>query len=390
MVLPVFSAIAGIAKSIGKVSVSKAKAFGGAIKESTTAIKDSGMDSILQGIVSIFRPFIKLLDSISIIFKVIGAQVQAALAPAMSKFFEILMSPEVMGAFVQLGETIGKFLAPLMNLLVGIFQKFAESGILQRLVDGIAILAEFLGRIFGMALESILNSGILDAVILFLTMIAEAFAQFMGWLESVGFFDFIETVFVIIVKAIEWFVKNAGPIIEHIGVVLGRIWNIIVDGFTWFGEVLTWVWEGIIVPVWDAIVAGFTWFGSVLAGIWNGIVFVFKGFVNGIIGVINFIINAVNLVIGFFSLGLLKIPEIPYLQTGGNVERTGVAVVHAGEQVLNVATVKAIHDLISEIGDKPAAVNQRNYAVNISAMAFDDESIENLAREVYKQQLLFG
>ena len=170
--------------------------------------------------------------------------------------------------------------------------------------------------------------------------------------------------------------------------VFQAMWNGLVAGFNWLAGIGNHI-AGFFQGVWDALTGVFQWIANGVTGAWTVVVDALKAFVNGLIWVINQIIGVINLVVGLFTLGQAQIPTIPYLQTGGSIERTGVAVVHAGEQVMNVETVQALHSLLDQMSTQGRAIENKNNTINISAQAFDDAGIERLAREVYKQQLLF-
>lgn len=80
---------------------------------------------------------------------------------------------------------------------------------------------------------------------------------------------------------------------------------------------------------------------SAASGLWNGLVSSFKAAINHIIG----LWNNFHLTLGGGSiLGLdipsvtLNTPDIPYLDRGGLIARTGVAVVHEGERIVPTST----------------------------------------------------
>ena len=440
MALPIFAAISGIAKSIHGVGVSKAKAFTGAIRETANTIKQSGIDAILEGLVGLFKPFIKLLDGINIVFKVLGGHVQAALAPAMGKFFEILTSPEIMKALEIVGTAIGNALVPAMEFLGLILKKLVDSGVFEILANAFAQIAGALGEVMVGVINALIDSGLLDLLINFFVWVAQAFADFVTWLLDTGIVDFIIWFAETMVKYLMLFIQEIGPYVQAFaewfggimaifgewlhgvlpevfewlinlfsviytifigavmwliedlpGVIMGLfewIWNVFLAGLLFLGQIGHTI-GSFFVGIWDAIVGVFKWIADGITGAWNVVVNALKAFVNGLIWVVNQIIGVINIVVGLFSLGQAQIPSIPYLETGGSIERTGVAVVHAGEQVMNVETVQALHSLLDQMSTQGRAIENKTNTINISAQAFDDAGIEKLAREVYKQQLLF-
>ncbi len=97
----------------------------------------------------------------------------------------------------------------------------------------------------------------------------------------------------------------------------------------------------------SAVGKAFSGLGTLLHGIWDGIVGVVKGAINTIIGIINGFIGFIDSIqIHIPSIGVgpihtpsfdwngLGIPQIPYLASGGYIQSTGIAMVHAGETVV--------------------------------------------------------
>ena len=92
-----------------------------------------------------------------------------------------------------------------------------------------------------------------------------------------------------------------------------------------------------------------------IKGWWDAIVGFFKGGLNSIIGSLNGFINVINKAGG----GKVSIGSIPSFDTGGPVENTGLAMVHAGEFVLS-------RDMLSGRTPVPSNVNTTNYEQPIS------------------------
>jgi len=98
--------------------------------------------------------------------------------------------------------------------------------------------------------------------------------------------------------------------------------------FSQFGSFI----QGII----SAIGGAFSGLGSLISGVWNGIVGDIRQAINWIIGMINGFIGGIDSI--GIDLGPIhihpNIPQIPYLASGGYIQSTGIAVVHAGESVI--------------------------------------------------------
>ena len=170
-----------------------------------------------------------------------------------------------------------------------------------------------------------------------------------------------------------------GLIIVAIVLLIGVI-VLIATKTTWFSDLWEWIWGKIGDPVkaawdwilgflksnWDALVAGIKWVGNVFASIWKFIKDTAVSNFNTIIGIpgriasafssvanaiiqpfrnaFNGIARAWNNSVGRFSFTVpdwipgvggkgWSIPNIPTLATGGDVMRSGVALIHKGEQI---------------------------------------------------------
>ncbi len=108
-----------------------------------------------------------------------------------------------------------------------------------------------------------------------------------------------------------------------------KAWHWIVDKFMW------------LVTLPARISAGIA---KTAVGMWDGMVHGLKSALNWIISLINtatgklnsFVIDNINRIPG---VSIPHIPEIPYLDKGGDITRTGLAVVHKGERVETAQTV---------------------------------------------------
>ena len=119
-----------------------------------------------------------------------------------------------------------------------------------------------------------------------------------------------------------------------LGAVLGGIVGAVFTSVIWdamynlgdkFYHLLAGWWEniGLWIEYIKGLISGLSW-DSVIAG--------FKVMLNAMIMLLNAPIKAINIPLGFLTGQ--QIPELPYLDSGGTIEKTGVAVVHKGETVV--------------------------------------------------------
>lgn len=207
-----------------------------------------------------------------------------------------------------------------------------------------------------------------------------------------------------------------GIIIVAIGALVGAIiW--VATKTTWFQTIWEYVWgflkavgawfagpfAGFFVNAWNNIVDRFVtaknWivdgFNNIVgfitglpgritaaaAGLWDGLVYSFKSAVNWLIR----LWNNFSITLGGGSvLGLaipsvtLSTPDIPYLQRGGLVDRTGLAVVHRGELVgqmdqMVAAIVEALANRDSWAGLHVENLNVRAYSDRFSLTQMRDD-----------------
>lgn len=166
--------------------------------------------------------------------------------------------------------------------------------------------------------------------LIILAVIALVAAIFYLWTHSEGFRNFFiglwEHIWGFLKAVGAWF---AGPFVDF----FTNAWDNIVRGFT---------------MVKDFVVGGFNFWvdfvrslpgriADAAVGMWNGLVYSFKSAVNWLIR----LWNNFSLTLGggsIFGMDIpsitLNTPDIPYLDTGGTILRTGLAVVHQGETVL--------------------------------------------------------
>lgn len=215
------------------------------------------------------------LDDLAVAF----ANLVIELAPYLPQLAELAVDllPVLTPAIVLFAETLHDLLTPVSFL-----------------IDGIGFLSEEFGGLIGW-LERITNPVI---------MLTEKFEDLRATSGEVG---------VEMVNSVRWTVES-----------VENLWN----------GLLNWI-SGISSRVWG------------LAGnLWDGIVWAFRGALNTIIDLWNRIDFRISLsvpdwvpAIGGSSWTSGDIfPDIPYLDVGGIIERTGIAMVHKGEAVLPART----------------------------------------------------
>jgi phage-related protein len=91
-----------------------------------------------------------------------------------------------------------------------------------------------------------------------------------------------------------------------------------------------WVDDNITKPFWNAVNSIYGYMESVKSWVESG----FKAVANTIVRVINWLLDAARSVASKVGLGGVVPANIPFLQSGGLIKETGIAVVHQGETVV--------------------------------------------------------
>src|SRR5258708_7343315 len=151
-------------------------------------------------------------------------------------------------------------------------------------------------------------------------------ATVSGWIGER--FSWLGGVAHVVTSAIGGFFSGLGDRIQLWLFAWRLAFSLAGAAFSQFGS---WIQSGI-----SAIGSAFSGLGSLISGVWNGIVGDIRAAINWIIGMINGFIGGID------SIGIdigpvhihPNIPTIPYLASGGYIQSTGLAMVHAGESVV--------------------------------------------------------
>lgn len=126
--------------------------------------------------------------------------------------------------------------------------------------------------------------------------------------------------------------------------VSSGILEILTKGIQIFAQAIKFIWTGVLAGVfkafqlmWKGLGIFFKWLWGLLKPVFDFIMLGFKLFLNVLIFFANMIINIVNLL----TLGTLGLKNIPTLDTGGTVTKTGLAIIHKGEDIVPAAEAKS-------------------------------------------------
>jgi len=194
---------------IGTISTGKSKAFGQAMDNTEKAMKagDGGfLEKIVGGLNKLLQPIFQLFQPLQALFTVFTATMQATVMPTIARFFEILMSPEVINAIMLIAGAIASTLIPIFDNLANFIQAFVNSGILQLVVELFLFLADQFA-IFFTAIQPFID----EFIALFMWFL-EGFMQFTIMIMPI-FMQIITLFMDLYINAFKWLFDLLVPLI---------------------------------------------------------------------------------------------------------------------------------------------------------------------------------
>lgn len=178
----------------------------------------------------------------------------------------------------------------------------------------------------------------IGAIVAALVLVMTHLNQVKVAVEAVG--NFFYTIF-----------KGLGDVLIAFGDTITAVFQGVWDGITGLFGQLADFFGSVFTAAWEAVKAVFSTGGRIFAGIVDGIVNAFKAIVNAIIRGINGVVaipfNAINGILQgihdidimglhpFEWVGLISVPQIPYLAEGGYARgATGAVIGEAGKEVV--------------------------------------------------------
>ena len=221
----------------------------------------------------------------------------------------------IIGAIMKVFGFLGGVITPIIAVIkaVGGAILTLSTGALLPIIAVIAIVIAVIAGFIAAFQENFLN--IQKTVKMFLEGLVITFE---------GIFTFLEGVWNLIVAL---FTGNGQLLIQAVQQIFGGIINIVFGLLQSLGSfivilstsILRVLW-GVLYAIGQAVVIGIGWVANAISS-------TFKGVVNFVIGIINSLIRSIP----FIGESL---PLIPFVQKGGYIAKTGVAVVHKGETVI--------------------------------------------------------
>jgi len=430
----VFNAVGGVLKAFTGLNKGTLTTFKDAITGFASAAQEaSGIDKLLN-LDAILKPILDIIKPISTLITLFSRGISAGLQPALQEIMKTFLSPENMNLAMKLGKVIGSLIVPIvkgfidwlkkmepifkilndlgkfwadawskigkmmapfikqlsdmfMPLLTKIITALSDAvekvmPLIEKAMTDLMPVFEEVGAVIIQMIEEILPP-IIDITIALIPVILELVRVFLElWLAFQPIRDLIID---LIVYAVEWLADALTWLVES------GAFDYLIGGIKMFGlwianlvDIIKWGW-GILVETIGNIIKWFQSMGEILGNVWDFIVAGFKGFVNGLIGFINIFIEIWN---ALDFLDVAKIPTIPYLAEGGTITRTGPALVHKGEIVMNAEMMGSLITALGKTTTGGGDNNQRVYNTTVNAVTLNDSQITTIAKEIAKQNWL--
>ncbi len=271
----------------------------------------TGVLSILPALGPVSKALAPLLQLVGQLAQTIGPILGAALqvvAPLIGQLAQILM-PIV--------QAIGPSLVQLITALGPLFQGLMP--LISAILSPLANLAAALGPIL---------TPILQAVTPAILLVADVITALVDLLN--GNFSGAGAAFADVWKLIQGSIQNGVAFLQGAISAFSGWWNAVWSGITAFFRGQWDVIIGIAQTIGGAFSRAFSTLGSIVSSAFSGVVGVIRGAMNGVIDVVNGAINGINAITG--SVGIPKIPRIPHLAAGADVEASaGGTLVVLGE-----------------------------------------------------------
>lgn len=307
--------------------------FGSPVSKMLGFAEDNGgVNNVIgdtEGLNAALEKPVTLFSAIADAIKTIGNVVKDVM-PLVTTAFTIVK--DVLGkVFSVLSEYIIPVVAKVVTKIISLITSLVEKirPLIQRIVDWVtAAWNGWLG-------DLVMN------IIEFVALVIDTIAEIVAWLVDV-LGPVIEIVVDAISNAIGTVLDIVMPVVDIIGTVINTIMGVINGLINFILGIFTGDWE----RAWDGVC-------SIFSSIFEGIVGIGKGIINALIGVVNGIIRGLNMIkvpdwvpgIGGFGI---NIPEIPKLNTGGEIKGEGVSYLHPNEVVVNSETTNGLRDFLSD------------------------------------------
>lgn len=340
--------------------------------------------NILPSIKTIKDSMTPIIDSFKSIGKSIGSMFSSAL-PLLKNGVKLVVS-----IIKKIGDVIGTYVIPAFTRIVATVTK-----VISKIMPIIATVVNWVKTAFNKLsgyVSEAFNGGLGDAVrgaIDFVGNLIDTISVIATWIY--------DNIIIPIIEDVSSLIDFLSPLIEYLinnictafGTVFNVVWEVISGIIDFFNGLLTFI-KGVFSGDWDTAWQGIV---DVFTSIWDTIVGVVKTIINGVIDIINNAITAINEnvkapdwvndLVGHEVA--INIPTIPRLNTGGEVTKAGLSVIHPAEVVVNSDTTKKLKEFLKaprsvqngNSGDISIVFNKDS--LNINVQSASDKDIEQIA-----------
>lgn len=346
--LPAFSGIVG--------------AIGPAMEAIAPLVKDmAGL--VAEALADLLPAVQPLLEAVIELIKGLMPPLKAVLGPimALAKTLATVLTPIVQALtpiLVMVADVLGRILGPVLTV---VNQLVAALGpVIGALLVALTPLIEVVLNLVMVALQPFLD--ILGPLVEAFMPVILAVADVIKILAE-GLTPIIVAITPLIAGLAKWLADHMLPVLKAwygiLADVAKFIGSVLKQSLEWLGDVVRWLvgkWEPVskfFSDLWDGVVSSLKGAADLIGDVWDGIWDGIKGVINLILGGVNTVIRALNSLqveipdwvpgVGGQTWGM-DIPEVPYLDVGGEILETGMAVVHEGEMVVPAAQVKSLRD----------------------------------------------
>ena len=327
---------------------------------------------ILGAISALFGPIISAIGGVPLL---IGGAIIAAIAVVVALITN--NGEGIKNAFSKIWNAIPE---PIQGVILKVTQML--SGLANKLIDALGLrpLMNTIQQNLPQIIQWFSNLG--NQILgIFSTLINWVRGAWDGWLgdliRNIGSFvgnvitivgGLLAVLIPIVMDLIQGILDVVLPIVDGIGAVINDVMTVINGILEFIIGVFTGDWG----KAWDGVVSTFS-------GIFNAVKDIFKTVINAVIGLANKFIGALNKIsIPGTDIGV-NIPEMPLLNTGGYVEREGMAVLHPSEVVVNAPMTKKLDEFLSSQGKavpNAGAVPTQVTPPAVTADSHDDYSVK--------------
>jgi hypothetical protein len=223
-----------------------------------------GLVSMIGELIVAFLQVTGVLEPFNVLFDILAATLQGALAPAVQQLWEVFLSPEIIGAFTAIGAALGEALIPGVMLFTMALQMLVDSGVFDiitqfwqtmgvifaQLGQVVLAIAEpimgFIGGFIGVivqVLDAVDWTTLISSIASFITIIVQVI-EAIPWESFLTLFDVLLSGFMVFVDIFNSAIAGFASVLQLLAEGILYLWQFlepIVDGIVGlFQDIITW------------------------------------------------------------------------------------------------------------------------------------------------------